>query len=113
MSSWHGLSGHEFHATVAATRGVALVMLGSAGCGACRAARARIPALCAGLVDVLYDVDAGEAGGVAREYGAFHLPDFLVFRDGVFHARHSAPLETQPWRAALAAALAAPAQEEP
>lgn len=113
MTAWRRLTGAEFHATLAATRGVALVMLGSAGCGACRVAHARVPAWSAGLADALFDLDAGEADGVAREYGVFHLPDFLVFRDGVFHARHGAPLEAQAWRGALSAALAAPAQEEP
>ena len=113
MIAWRRLTGAEFHAALAATRGVALVMLGSAGCGACRIAHARVPALSAGLADTLFDLDAGEAGGVVREYGVFHLPDFLVFREGVFHARHGAPLEPQAWRGALSALLAAPAQEEP
>jgi hypothetical protein len=113
VSGWRRLSGHEFHATVVAARGVALVMLGSSDCGVCRAAHARAPDLSAGLVDVFFELDAGEAGAVTREYGTFHLPDFFLFRDGVFHARYSAPLEAQAWRAALAAALAAPAQEEP
>ena len=113
MIAWRRLAGPELHATLAATPGVALVMFGSAACGACRAAHARVPAWCAGQVDALFELDAGEAGGAVREFDVFHLPDFLVFRDGAFHARHSAPLKAQAWRAALAATLAAPAQEEP
>jgi Thioredoxin len=110
---WQPLAEPGFHATLAAARGSALVMIAAPGCGACRAAHAAVPGWSAGLVDALFTVDANAAGGLVREYGVFHLPEFLLFCDGEFHARHSAPLEAQAWREALKAALAAPAQEAP
>lgn len=76
----------DFHARLAATPGVAAVLFSTPHCGACRAWKRLLPVALAGVADALYEVDVGEATGVARYYGIFHLPTIHLHRDGQFHA---------------------------
>lgn len=103
----------EFHARVAATRGVAVVLFSTSHCGACRAWKTLLPDALSGLVDVFYEVDVSEATGVARYFDIFHLPTVYLYRDGTFHAELQCEARRAAIREAVRRLLAAPAQDEP
>lgn len=98
---------------LAASRGRTLLMFGSDGCGTCRAARTRVPALATGRIDTLVYLDAERAAGLVREFEVFHLPALLLFLEGAFHGALEAPLSAPAFAAALEAVYAAPAAEAP
>jgi thioredoxin-like negative regulator of GroEL len=75
-----------FHARLAATPGVGVVLFSAPRCGACRIWKRLLPEALAGIAQAFYEVDVGEATGVARYYGIFHLPAIHLYRDGRFHA---------------------------
>ncbi len=103
----------EFHARLAATGGVAVVLFSTSHCGACKAWKRLLPDALSSLVDVFYEVDVREATGVARYFDIFHLPTVYLYRDGRFHAE----LQCEAWhetiRETVRSLLAAPAQDEP
>ena len=88
-------------------------MFGRQGCGACRQAYLRVPALAAGEVDRLVHLDADVCGGLLREFEVFHLPALFLFRAGHFHAPLHAALAAPGFARAIACAYAAPAREAP
>ncbi len=103
-----------FHHSLAGTRGVALVVFTGTGCSSCRAwkrlltaYRAQHPAL------ALFEVDAGHVQALAREFNVYHLPALFLYRDGHFHSPLQSEAQPEKLRAAIEAALAAPAQEQP
>jgi thioredoxin-like negative regulator of GroEL len=110
---WEQWAEPGFHRTLEASRGRLLLALGREGCGACRAARARIPDLAVGAVDRLAYLDAESCAGLVREFEVFHLPAMFLFRDGRFHAPLAAPLTAPQFAAAVEAAFAAPPEEAP
>ena len=114
MGAFTSLDEFGFHHALAGTRGIALVIFTGAGCSSCRAWKRLLGAYRTQHPDLaLFEVDAGHAQALAREFNVFHLPALFLYRDGHFHsALHS---ETHPeiLRAAIEAALAAPAQEAP
>lgn len=103
----------EYHARIATSPGVALVLFTAPHCGACRAWKRLLPAALAGQVATFYEVDASEATGVARYFGVFHLPTIYLYRDGQFHAELQCAARPEEIRLAVARALRAPAQDEP
>jgi thioredoxin 1 len=107
------LTEFDFHSTLAASKGVSLVMLSGPDCGACRRMEETLPELTHDLVDHLFKVDVQKSAGLARAYEIFHLPSLFVFVDGHYHG----PLHAEPTRLAFLPAikdlLASPAQEEP
>ena len=103
----------EFHARLAATSGVAVVLFSAPTCGACRAWKQLLPRTLAGRVSALYEVDVSEATGVARYFGIFHLPTLYLYRDGQFHAELQCEAQREAIRQAVLGLLAAPAQDEP
>ncbi len=112
--SFKTLSQFDFHPTLAVTPGTSVVIFSSATCVRCRYWKellATYQALESGVT--VFEVDAARDTGVAREFEVLALPALFVFREGVFHGR----LESEPGldalRAAIAALLAAPAQEPP
>ena len=113
LPSWRSWSAPELHRRLAASQGRVLVMFGRAGCGACRAALARVPALAAGAVDAVVHVDADTSAGLLREFDVFHLPALFLYRDGTFHAPLAAALTAPGFARAVGAAFAAPAQDPP
>lgn len=103
-----------FHHRLAQTRGPALVIFTGAGCSSCRAWKillaghqARHPEL------ALFEVDAGLAQALAREFNVFHLPALFLYRDGHYHGPLACEARPDRLETALAAALAAPAQDAP
>jgi len=103
----------EFHARVAATGGIAVVLFSTSNCGACRAWKRLLPDALASLADVFYEVDVSEATGVARYFDIFHLPTVYLYRDGCFHAELQCEARQDAIRQAARQLLAAPAQDEP
>ncbi len=102
-----------FHARLAATKGVAAVLFTAAHCGACRAWKRLLPEALAGVTDALFEVDVGEATGVARYYGIFHLPTIYLYRDGRFHGALQCEMKEESIRKTTVQLLEAAAQEEP
>jgi thioredoxin 1 len=97
---------------LAQTPGVSLVLFSSPSCGACRNVERLLPT--AAPADVrLFRVDVQQALALARAYEVFYLPAIFLFRDGHYHARLDCEITPASVRAAIAAALAAPAEEEP
>lgn len=114
MGAFTPLDEFGFHHTLAATRGIALVIFTSAGCSSCRAWRRLLAAHRAPHPDLaLFEVDAGHAQALTREFSVFHLPALFLYRNGHFHSPLQAEADPDKLRAAIEAALAAPAQEPP
>lgn len=102
----------RYHPHLLETGGIALVLFSSPSCGGCRVVEARLPlAVPAGTH--LFKVDVQQATGLARAFDIFHLPTLFLYRDGHFHARLECEITLPALRAAVARALARPAEEEP
>jgi thioredoxin 1 len=103
----------EFHARLAATSGVAVVLFSAYSCGACRMWKRLLPTALAGMASALYEVDVSEATGVARYFGIFHLPTLYLYRDGQFHAELQCEARREAIQQTVLSLLAMPAQDEP
>jgi thioredoxin-like negative regulator of GroEL len=114
MPAFTPLDEFGFHHRLAATRGVALLIFTSTGCSSCRAWKRLLGAYHTQHPELtLFEVDAGHAQALAREFGVFHLPALFLYRDGHFHGALQSEAQADKLHAAMAAALAAPAQEAP
>lgn len=109
----HELNDFDFYATLADSPGVSLVMFSGPDCGTCRRLETILPGLIHDRAVHCYKVDVQKSTALARAYEVFHLPSLFVFVDG----HYQGPLHAEPtpdkFSRALAALLAAPAQEEP
>ena len=103
----------EFHARLAATAGVAVVLFSAPACGGCRLWKQLLPTALAGIASALHEVDVSEATGVARYFGIFHLPTLYLYRDGLFHAELQCEARREAIQQTVQRLLAAPAQDEP
>lgn len=103
----------EFHARLAASSGIAVVLFSASHCGACRTWKRLLPDALSGLTQTLFEVDVGEATGVARYFGIFHLPTVYLYRDGRFHAELQCEARREAIHEAALQLLAGPAQDEP
>lgn len=93
--------------------GLSLLVVTSVACGACRAIRRAIGELSDGVVDRVFEVDAGESPGLVADLEIFHLPALFLYVDGDYHAPvHSEPLPG-PLARAITAARLGPAQSPP
>jgi thiol-disulfide isomerase/thioredoxin len=113
MRAWRPLNEFDYHHTLMAQDGVALVLFGQPGCGACRVAKQRLPELLPASVPTLFEVDVAQSTALANEFELFHLPALALYRDGEFHAWLNAPLERIALGTAVERALREPAQEAP
>lgn len=90
--------------------GDALLVLGTASCGACRRARAVLHTLTfeqlGGPGLRVVEVDALHAMGLIHDWEIEHLPGLVLVRGGEGWAMVSAPLDAQPLAAAVRAARA-------
>lgn len=103
-----------FHHALAATRGSALVIFTGQGCSSCRAWKRLLLDYAARQPELqLFEVDAGHAQALAREFGVFHLPALFLYRDGRYHGALQSEARPEALEAAFRAALAAPPQEAP
>jgi thioredoxin 1 len=112
MSRFESLDSHDYHHRLAARPGLGLVLFFSPECGACRRVEALLPQS-VGADIALYHVDVQQNPALARAFDLFHLPDLFLYRDGQFHARLACEATPAALGAAIACALAAPAQDEP
>lgn len=103
----------DFHARLAASPGIAVVLFSAPHCGACRSWKQLLPQALTDRARALYEVDVSEATGVARYFGIFHLPTVYLYRDGVFHAELQCEARQHTVRQTVQQLLAAPAQDEP
>lgn len=104
----------DYHHTLAATPGPALVVFTAPACGACRHLRQVLAGHAPVFADLrLFEVDAGRDLGLTREFEVFHLPALFLYRDGQFHGPVAAEPTPGRLRAAIDAALARPPQEAP
>ena len=103
----------DFHAHLAATPGVAVVLFSAPHCSSCRAWKLLLPQSLADVADALFEVDVAEATGVARYFGIFHLPTIYLYRDGHFHAELQCEARPATIRETALRRLAEPAPEEP
>jgi thioredoxin-like negative regulator of GroEL len=112
MSALRRLDQFTFHHALADTSGPSLVLFTAPACGACR----RVKGILAQLPFrdlTLFEVDAGLDMALTREFEVFHLPALFLFRDGRYHRPVHAEAAATALRAAVDAALAAPAEEAP
>ena len=107
------LNEFDFYPTLADCSGVSVVMFSGPDCGTCRKLEKILPRLLAGRAVQLYKVDVQRSTALARAYEVFHLPSLFVFVDGAYHGPLHAEPTVEKFSRALAALLAAPAQEEP
>jgi thioredoxin-like negative regulator of GroEL len=103
----------SYHARLAATPGVAAVLFSAPRCGACRIWKRLLPEALAGIAQAFYEVDVGEATGLARYYGIFHLPAIHLYRDGRFHAELQCEANVERVRETATWMLKEAAREEP
>ncbi|MES2369473.1 MAG: thioredoxin family protein [Pseudomonadota bacterium] len=103
----------SYHARLAGSSGIGIVLFTSPHCGACRAWKQLLPQALAGLAAEFHEVDVSEATGVARYFGIFHLPTIYLYRDGRFHAELQCEARPTTIRQVARQLLAAPPQDEP
>lgn len=75
-----------YHARLARTQGLAVILFLHAHCGSCRAWKRLLPDALMTSVHHFFEIDAARDTGVARYFGIFHLPTIYLYRDGQFHA---------------------------
>ncbi len=112
MERFVSLRPHDYHQRLAATPGIALVLFSSPTCGTCRAVEKALPQVRPAGAG-LFHVDVQRDAALAHGFDIFHLPTLYLYRDGRFHARLDCEITRARLAAAIAAALAAPAEEEP
>ncbi|NWG38556.1 MAG: thioredoxin family protein [Hydrogenophilaceae bacterium] len=111
--SFAELTEFDFHARMAATGGIALVMFSGPDCGACRRMEKHLPQWLSDYADHFYKVDVQRSTALARAYEVFHLPALFVFVDGHYHGPLHAEAAPAPLIAALGKLISEPAREEP
>jgi thioredoxin 1 len=114
MPAFIPLDEFTFHQQLEQTPGVALVVFTSQGCNSCRAWKkllADYRTQCPNLT--LFEVDAGHALGLAREFNVFHLPALFLYQAGHYHGVLQCEARPDKLKAAVTALLASPAQEAP
>ena len=112
LPAFSALAEGDFHARLAAS-GIAVVLFGAPHCRACRAWKRLLPDALSALAHAFFEVDVGEATGVARYFGIFHLPTVYLYRDGRFHAELQCEARQEVSHETARQLLAAPPQDEP
>ena len=104
----------RFYRVLGTTPGVALVFFTAVGCSSCRTWKRLLQDYVREHHDIrVFEIDAQISMGLAREYEVFHLPALFLFVDGEFHCALHCEARPGALRAAIDAAMAAPAQEAP
>ena len=112
--AFNALDEFSFHHRLAATPGLALVVFTSTGCGSCRAWKRLLADYRRAHPHLhLFEVDAGHAQALAREFAVFHLPALFLYCDGHYHGALHAVAQSAALEAAIAELLATPAQDPP
>ncbi|MDN0084838.1 thioredoxin family protein [Crenobacter sp. SG2305] len=110
---WLLLDEFNFHPHLAASQGAVLVMFGQPHCGACRAWYRMLPRWRPDQLDALAYVDVAVSSALAHEFELFHLPAFVLYKNGAFHAWVNAPFSQQGLIEAVQSALSSAPEEAP
>jgi len=110
---WLQLNEFDFHQRLAAHDGAVLVMFGQPHCGACKAWQRVLPRWRPDNIAALAYVDVAVSSALAHEFELFHLPAFVLYKNGAFHAWVNAPFSRQGLNDAVQGALSSAAEEAP
>jgi thioredoxin-like negative regulator of GroEL len=104
----------SFHPSLAEVSGPAVVFFSAAACASCRHWKILLDEFAAATDGLpVFEVDAGQDQALAREFELFHLPALYLFLDGEYHRPLACEASLPRLRAAIADALALPAEEAP
>jgi len=113
-TSLQNLNDSNFYSVLQDCSGVAIVFFTSAGCNSCRYWKALLEQLSIQRPALqVFEIDAEQSMGLAREYDVFHLPALFVFVNGQFHAPLQCEARLEVIDHTLDGLLAAPAQDAP
>lgn len=76
----------EFFPTLEQKGKSSLVMFSSSRCGSCRSLKNKLEELEDLFPFELYVIDATDAPGLIEEFSIHHLPQLLLYEDGLFHS---------------------------
>ena len=104
----------DYHHTLMAVDGVALVYFTAPDCGSCRSLKLALQQYADTVPDVsIFEVDAVHNGGLVNEFEIFHLPTLFMYLDGAFHADLQCMALPDAIRVAVSTAAVLPAEDEP
>jgi len=104
----------NFYTTLQDSSGIAIVFFTSAGCNSCRYWKALLEQLAVKRTGLqIFEVDAEQSMGLAREYEVFHLPALFVFVNGQYHAPLQCEASLETIDHTLDGLLVTPAREAP
>jgi hypothetical protein len=113
MPQLEAMDGRDVLRELSDWQGDALLVLGTAACGACRRARQVLQSLSieqlGGPSLKVVEVDALHAMGLIHDWEIDHLPGLVLVRDGEAWSMVSTPLRAEPLAAAVRAARRGPA----
>ena len=112
-SVFEPLTEGNYHAGLARTQGLAVVLFSHAHCGSCRLWKRLLPEALSTSVQHFFEVDVALDTGAARYFGIFHLPTIYLYRDGQFHAELQCEASIDAIQRAAHTLFELPAQEEP
>lgn len=113
MARFERVAEGTYHARLAASSEVSVVLFSAPQCGACRVWKKMLPAALSDQARAFYEVDVSEATGIAHYFGIFHLPTVYLYRDGHFHAELQCEARLKNILETALQLLSGPAQEEP
>lgn len=114
MTDMQALDDLNYHHTLMATAGVALVYFTAPDCGTCRSLKQALQQYAVLAPDVsIFEVDAVHNGGLINEFEIFHLPTLFMYVSGVFHADLKCMALPDAISEAVRLAVASPPEEEP
>jgi len=104
----------DFHQTLEASQGLALVAFTAPHCGACNMLREALDEYGPRHPEVaLYEVDTQRDPGLGEEFGVFHLPALFLYMDGRYHAEIRCEALPEKIAEAMDAALAHAPEDTP
>lgn len=114
MAEIEALNDLNYHHTLMATTGVALVYFTAPDCGSCRALKLALQQYADTAAAVrVFEIDAVHNGGLINEFEIFHLPTLFMYQDGAFHADLKCFALPDAISAAVQVAAALAPEEEP
>ncbi len=103
----------DFHATLAATPGVALVLFSAPRCGACRHWKQVLSDYAAQQAVTVFVVDVQQDPALAQEFSVTHLPELFLYHQGEYHGQLQAEAHREALHQAIEHCLTLPAEEAP
>lgn len=114
MDRFEDLTQFDFHHRMEECRDTCLIFFTAEGCSSCRAWRKILAGYRARHPGVrVYQVDAQLEQALVQEFEVFHLPALFLYHQGRFHSQIQCAAGIDEFAAAIAAALARPAEDSP